>query len=487
MRTTRIALLAAASALALAACDTARQLPAESGSTCTQCHGGVDNNSGAPPNDAHGSATSPAVGQHTVHLAKGVQCGWCHVVPTSVATPGHLDGTAGVPFPSVVVGGVEQNKARFGGVTPAFDPTTFTCTVYCHGASLGAAGGGALTSPDWRTPFPSGSTCGNCHGNPPPAPHPQNVTDCTLCHPDPSGATHMNGKVDGGGGHVAGYADPTSSAFHGPDAIKLLVAINNGQTPPLDCRTCHGANLDGVGGVGAPSCTGCHADPKSYLGTATPITNLDPAFQNGVANWQANCTFCHGTPTEPYATAANPVNAAPPRGVAGQTAATDPHVGAHQKHLQGTALASAFACATCHTVPTDLSHLTGTTQVSLTLPAGFPADTPAYNATPQTCATYCHNPSQVSGQTSPAWTAATASGLACTACHGTPPSSGHHSAHGFACGYCHAATASTTTPNAIIDPTKHVDGTVEVQFGGGITGTFDGTNCTVACHATRAW
>jgi predicted CxxxxCH...CXXCH cytochrome family protein len=397
-----------------------------------------------------------------------------------------------VPFPSVLdAQGVEQNKARFGGVTPKFDPTTYTCTVYCHGASLGAAGGGALTSPDWRTPFPTGSTCGNCHGNPPPAPHPQNVTDCTLCHPDPSGATHMNGKVDGGGGHVAGYADPTSSAFHGPDAIALLVALNNGQTPSLDCRTCHGANLDGVNGLGGPSCSGCHSNPAGSLGSAT-LANLDPAFQNGVADWRANCTFCHGKPTsDPYPTAANPVNAAPPRGVGGQTAATDSHVGAHQRHLATGTMASPFVCATCHTVPTDLTHLDGTAEVTLqgAGQASLPSSLGTYNATPQTCAVYCHNPSNVSGQTSPAWTAATTSGLACNACHGAPPSSGHHALHvnaGFGCGYCHNATASTAKTPAITNPTKHVDGNVDVVLS--ISGaTWNGTGCSVsACHGTTS-
>ncbi|MDZ7336827.1 MAG: hypothetical protein ONB32_16880, partial [candidate division KSB1 bacterium] len=52
---------------------------------CTTCHGGVDNNTGAPPKDLQGnkSTTAKGVGAHTIHLtggalSNGFACTECH-------------------------------------------------------------------------------------------------------------------------------------------------------------------------------------------------------------------------------------------------------------------------------------------------------------------------------------------------------------------------------------------------------------------------
>ena len=61
---------------ALTACATAENVEgvAGGGSGCVSCHGGKDNQSGAPPFDvANNSTTSkPSVGAHTTHITQGV-------------------------------------------------------------------------------------------------------------------------------------------------------------------------------------------------------------------------------------------------------------------------------------------------------------------------------------------------------------------------------------------------------------------------------
>src|SRR5678815_2103759 len=64
----------------------------------TGCHG--DDNSNAPPKSVSGvtDTTSTAVGAHQSHMNPSpawhlkVECSDCHVVPTAVGDPGHIDG-----------------------------------------------------------------------------------------------------------------------------------------------------------------------------------------------------------------------------------------------------------------------------------------------------------------------------------------------------------------------------------------------------------
>ncbi|MFL5271787.1 MAG: CxxxxCH/CxxCH domain c-type cytochrome [Anaeromyxobacteraceae bacterium] len=460
MNLDRIVGLAFAAALAaLGACGTARNVDqALTATTCTSCHGGTDNTSGAPPNDLHGhtATTERGVGQHTAHVAAGIACTTCHPERTALRTPGHLDGHVDVAL---------SGLAAAGGSAPAptYDAATATCSnVYCHGATLPSASPRA--APKWTAPFAT-ARCASCHDFPPTAGgHPQ-ATDCATCHPgtvDANGALtpggqHLNGVVDGIAQHPSGYASRASAAFHGLDAVTFL----QGQLGVRDCKACHGADLGG--GVG-PSCTACHA----AAGWTTPP-------------WQANCTFCHGTPTKAFVAARDLGKAAPPQDVGGASAGAK--VGAHQQHL-GSAIASPVACATCHPVPAadaPLAHVDGTAAV-----VALPGDG-AYDRKEQTCATACHG---VGG--SPAWTSTAA--LACTGCHGAPPATGRHPGNepkhafmGANCGTCHADVAGVL-PN-LIGKALHVNGQNDVRLG---VGTYDAASktCATACHGTlvpRAW
>lgn len=167
---------------------------------CTFCHGGVDNDTGAPPEGVFGEAATDeiAVGAHTAHLAaepswhKEFGCTACHEVPADALDAGHIDGTVGHSWGEL---------ATAGSAVPVWDGTS--CSgVYCHGVK---SSGGTQTAPEWTTVDGSQSTCGACHGLPPTENHPP-MDDCSKCHGcvadedqaiRPEGAPfHIDGKVN---------------------------------------------------------------------------------------------------------------------------------------------------------------------------------------------------------------------------------------------------------------------------------------------------
>src|SRR5262249_27414977 len=101
--------------------------------TCSACHGSANNP--APPRDVAGN-TDPSfvtVGAHQAHLnashgiSAPIDCSACHVVPTSVLGPGHIDheGPATVTFSGLAVADSAQ---------PKWDRNSATCSAtYCHG------------------------------------------------------------------------------------------------------------------------------------------------------------------------------------------------------------------------------------------------------------------------------------------------------------------------------------------------------------------
>jgi predicted CxxxxCH...CXXCH cytochrome family protein len=415
---------------------------------CTTCHGGTDNQTGAPPVDTHGATTGNYVGAHTAHVDAQIGCATCHPNPGGA---GHNDGGRA----EITFSGLATDSGNF---TTSYAASTFTCTVYCHGASLAD---GADSTPSWPDSSIAGG-CGACHGNPPlsVSPHTASTTTCTNCHPAPSGTTHMDGTLEVSG-HAAGYA---TGSVHGPDAIADLAS----------CQGCHGDAFDG-NGVASMDCNACHTSQAGWNAQALAT----------------NCTFCHGQKTKSgYPTIANPLKAAPPDGVTGATAATDPSVGAHAAHLTAGAWANAFACSDCHAVPADLAHVDGTVLFSWSAFAqggGTPTVTQSGNTV--TCTNYCHGATiNTSAPSSPAWTATS---ISCTGCHGSPPSTGKHtsSAHtGAPCTFCHIGY----TAGSGVNLDYHVNGTKDVVFlkaggTGGETYTLTGAgwDCST-CHNNNA-
>jgi len=182
---------------------------------CTTCHGGVDNQTGAPPGDLVGrvSATFVGVGAHSAHLAEGplsdaFACNECHVVPDSLFQAGHIDS----PLPAELTWGKTATDSSR--VTPQWDGQKCSNT-YCHG---NFKNGNPDNAPLWTKVDGSQAACGTCHGDVTKATpaeralpktsaqggtHP-NVTQCQACHPRVVDATlniinkalHVNRRVD---------------------------------------------------------------------------------------------------------------------------------------------------------------------------------------------------------------------------------------------------------------------------------------------------
>jgi predicted CxxxxCH...CXXCH cytochrome family protein len=219
------------------------------------CHGAE--NSNAPPRSVSGATetTSTSVGAHQQHLSPSpswhakVECADCHVVPSTVDSPGHMDGDnkAEVMF-STRVGTTTWNGT--------------TCTSGCHGQT---AWGGTQTTPVWTKVDGTQSACGSCHGAPPPPPHPTEP-NCASCHP----TMEENSLV---------FRDPTS---HINGTIDLVGAGATG-----GCTTCHGSTNS--------------APPKDLAGNTAPTSLGVGAHQAHLAssNWRhaITCSSCHVVPT----------------------------------------------------------------------------------------------------------------------------------------------------------------------------------------------
>jgi predicted CxxxxCH...CXXCH cytochrome family protein len=122
----------------------------------------------------HGTGDSPwpMTAAHPAHqnatLTVPLDCTNCHVVPSTILDPAHLDGTAHVTFSGLAV-------AR--GSTPTWDGAR-CADVACHGANLPDP----AAIPAWNDTSGGQAACGACHGIPPSAHTPS--TDCNRadCH-----------------------------------------------------------------------------------------------------------------------------------------------------------------------------------------------------------------------------------------------------------------------------------------------------------------
>jgi predicted CxxxxCH...CXXCH cytochrome family protein len=216
--------------------------------TCHRCHGSALND--APPSSVDGGVDRAlrGVGAHQAHLQNSSWhrtpgCWDCHLVPKHTEDLGHID----EPPAEVVF----SPQAR--GLNPTASWNGDTCAVWCHNPRRG---GGALSEPRWTRTGATQAYCGDCHGLPPPKPHPQNVgSDCSPCHPDAKPGL--------------GFVDPSR---HIDGRLDVDVA----------CGTCHAL----------PPATGAHL---KHAGLAAPLygglgTAADVANPAGYA---FGCGYCH--------------------------------------------------------------------------------------------------------------------------------------------------------------------------------------------------
>jgi len=187
--------------------------------SCVGCHG--SGTSPAPPVDLHGRS-DPAlqtVGAHREHLgalhklSAPVPCNECHLVPTTLDSPGHIDS----PPPAEVFPPDAGTLARADGTDAGYDPSTATCTVYCHGAGARLS---QDTSPglNQHPVFNGGSdqaACGTCHGLPPQIPGSTyhtgvtQITQCAGCHPATvTSAGNIIVDASGNSKHIDGIVQP---------------------------------------------------------------------------------------------------------------------------------------------------------------------------------------------------------------------------------------------------------------------------------------
>jgi predicted CxxxxCH...CXXCH cytochrome family protein len=432
--------------LAVAACDATRPVVSETraGVSCARCHGGEQDESGAPPRDVLGrSDTSlPSVGAHTAHVAAGLDCGACHVKPAR-SDDGHVDGRVAIVWGPLATAN--------GALSPYYDAgSSYGCaSTYCHGRFTG---GNAANAPLWTAAGQGQGACGTCHGDPAATPaalprsgHPALApgatgASCAACHPETvdaagaivAGGKHVDGLVetDARARHPSGWTDPASPAFHG-------------ETAAVDARAC-----------GA-----CHA-----VRAPAAVTNVTCADCHlGGQSWTTTCNGCHGQAGDP--------RGAPPADVRGNTAVSAVGVGAHRRHVDGSAVSGPLDCAFCHEKPADAydaGHLDGAVTVTAYTgqdAAWIAAGTdPGWNASTATCATsYCHSawaPANV-----PVWTEPR--GNACGTCHGLPPGGAHPAVSGDlrGCNPCHS-DSMTVDGQVIPAPAgAHLDGHVTVMGG----------------------
>ncbi|MCK6545020.1 hypothetical protein L6R52_04075, partial [Myxococcota bacterium] len=135
-------------------CDSCHQVQ-DWRTNCTYCHGGTDDDSGAPPRDLDGETLREALRfrAHTEHTREvghpEYDCEQCHVKPTDVLSEGHtFDDTPG---------SVEIVFAA--GLSPAgtYEGSGTCANLYCHG------NGRTTGRYDHEQPKPD---CGGCHAGP---------------------------------------------------------------------------------------------------------------------------------------------------------------------------------------------------------------------------------------------------------------------------------------------------------------------------------
>jgi predicted CxxxxCH...CXXCH cytochrome family protein len=350
-----------------------------SGIACDTCHGNAGNPAPPLPVSGESLVTNIGVGAHRIHLRDGklrdaMECSECHVVPADVDSPGHVD-----PLPAEITWG---DLAANGGLEPVWDREQATCaSTWCHG---GALSGGLLSEPVWTLVDGTQTTCGSCHGYPPPSPHPAS-SDCHACHAQ---TVLPDGKINlAGGNHINGVKDVPAglcTACHGgPDGPAPPVALN-GSSETTDIGVgAHQAHLVDGSLRRAVGCGECHTVPTTVdapghidslpadlvWGPLASAGSLDPEWDRE----QATCTstWCHGgrltggTLTEPVWTqvdgsqkACGTCHGVPPPGPHPQsgecnqchpgTVTGTGEIDLDGGHLNGEVDVVELACNTCH-------------------------------------------------------------------------------------------------------------------------------------------
>ena len=218
------------------------------------------------------------------------------------------------------------------------------------------------------------------------------------------------------------------------------------------------------------ACQSCHDSTLSAYDVLNPSASTwaDASLHiNGQVELSgARCTECHGD------AASN--DPAPPLGEQGETATSEPAVGAHRIHLASSSWHRTVECADCHVIPTTAMHQNNVVDFSWGGPSAADGATPSYDASMVSCAgTYCHGSTLLGPTTGgtvarvPVWTQVDGTFSACgSTCHTNPPGGSHPD--NSACESCHGGVVSSYNPLTLetvwADKSLHINGSVE---GGG--------------------
>lgn len=195
---------------------------------CVYCHGGVEDQTGAPPediDDSTGAISFPPHHRHVTdntHLAFG--CEACHARPESVTTPGHLwDATP-----------AQAEVDLSAGLSPQGSWDGAACSdLYCHGS--GRRSDGRVSASDG----PLG--CDDCHAGPTSGrdawdtmsgEHEDHLDEGLLCDDCHQDTTRDNRSIHEPSVHVNGVAD------FAPDTSYIR------RTGDTCDGACHGFNHD---------------------------------------------------------------------------------------------------------------------------------------------------------------------------------------------------------------------------------------------------
>jgi predicted CxxxxCH...CXXCH cytochrome family protein len=412
--------------------DTLRRDPAvcdachgPGGFACTSCHGGIDNQTGAPPDGLRGETltTQIAVGAHTAHvqtaaIAGTYDCDQCHLKPVTFTDPGHLGADS---IAEIVWGGIAGSGS-------IWNRTAKTCSsTYCHGKF---SGGDGTNTPIWTA---SGQAhCGSCHDigiDPASLLWKHNVhinwfgLACADCH---AGVIDLQLNFVNKNLHVNGVVDTLRR--------DPVVCDKCHKTGPDQCVRCHGGTDNQTG---APP-TGLRGETVT---TTTAVGAHSGHVQIGTIANAFDCTFCHNKPATIIASGhldADSIAEVVWHGISGTA---------------GVWNRTAKTCSNtyCH------GRFTG----------GSTTNTPMWTASNQAACGTCHDvgtsPSLLGGR-----------------------HRDHVQEEGIACQRCHASTVDTN--KLITGKSLHVNGVNNVNFSPA-TGSYSNGTCSnpAGCHGTEDW
>ncbi len=469
----------------------------------TLCHGVIGHPAGWKAANQHGAEAKKAPTETTGFSS----CQPCHGA-------GFINGAAPTCFNSAVCHGSGVNAphagkpwfSRVGGSTHTSTDTANvgTCAI-CH--TVGANSSVKPPAPATMTlagcfnntlchfhqiPFaPSASIPASLHGGE----AKKNLTVCQACHGNP-GSTKFDGVALADGAktiacsscHAFAKAHPTDwqgsgayshrTAGNRADACTLCHDVTQGRARPLAAApSCFAASFtNGINQV-----RGCHPGGPGALPHGVPYNNHNATARSNFsyclgchqiavnASKPPGCRNCHLL--DPVANPNNCISchSSPPNGTAYPNIA--------RSHASHAVMNVANICAECHSglglgTVDHLNRAKARTADVQANPTVFGTLTktgglsPSYNSATRACSnTYCHGASLVGGSNKvPQW-GQTGYLQGCGTCHGFPPAISAHSGVTSAtpCAGCHTHVNPSNT--GFTDPTKHVNGIIDVTAG----------------------